>query len=298
MRYVKDNEWGTVFPNFQKWEFMCNHKSVGNGIFYSLVQVMQEVVRNRYGSVTNSCGYRCPECNALVGGASNSAHLYGGACDFRIDNGWQDNLQNRMALVTELRKDERVHYCYCQVNNNTIWNGYEYVNTPCNMGVYIHVDTYGDKYRIPLEDFKVENIGEDFVKIAFVPDNGSYDYAKYSLNGSDFIDLPITNTIGNLKPKTKYKVKITLRAKGTNLWTESKEIEFTTKDIPKETQEMPLKEEELVDSPITLPDTETSQNDPLNKEKTLIQIFKELFIKIIKLLGGKYEKSNKEIFKK
>jgi len=31
-----------------------------------------------------SSGYRCPELNAEVGGASNSAHLYGLACDFTI----------------------------------------------------------------------------------------------------------------------------------------------------------------------------------------------------------------------
>jgi hypothetical protein len=29
-------------------------------------------------------GYRCPEVNARVGGATNSAHLYGLACDFII----------------------------------------------------------------------------------------------------------------------------------------------------------------------------------------------------------------------
>src|SRR5262245_30603901 len=45
-----------------------------------------EGVRDHCGdhSVYVSSGYRCPELNAAVGGASNSAHLYGCAADIVI----------------------------------------------------------------------------------------------------------------------------------------------------------------------------------------------------------------------
>jgi len=45
-----------------------------------------EQVRKLLGSnpVFISSGYRCPELNAAVGGAGNSAHLYGAAADFTV----------------------------------------------------------------------------------------------------------------------------------------------------------------------------------------------------------------------
>jgi hypothetical protein len=48
-----------------------------------LAEVMEQV-RSALGDkpITITSGYRCPELNAAVGGATNSAHLYGLACDF------------------------------------------------------------------------------------------------------------------------------------------------------------------------------------------------------------------------
>jgi zinc D-Ala-D-Ala carboxypeptidase len=45
---------------------------------------VMEKVRNILGGhpITITSGYRCPELNAAVGGAPDSAHLYGLACDF------------------------------------------------------------------------------------------------------------------------------------------------------------------------------------------------------------------------
>jgi hypothetical protein len=50
-----------------------------------LASVMEEVraICGNY-PVTITSGYRGPELNAAIGGASNSAHLYGLACDFTI----------------------------------------------------------------------------------------------------------------------------------------------------------------------------------------------------------------------
>ena len=256
-KYVKDNEWGTTFPNFRKEEFMCNHHSVGNGIYYSLLEVMQNL-RNKYGSITISSGYRCPSCNASVGGASNSAHLYGGACDFRIDSGWQDNLQNRMNLVTELRNTYNVHYCYCKVDDNRIWNGYDYVWTPCNMGTYIHIDTNEGYYPAEIENFKIEEVGTDYVKVSFSPDNGTFDWAKYSLNKQDWVNLLTNNIIRDLQENTEYRVRLSLRTKDTPCWTESEELVFTTLK--------PQEEEKHEDSPITPTEPKKPENEPKKEE--------------------------------
>ena len=272
IKRVQDNEWGTVFPNFRKEEFMCNHKSVGDGMYHTLLEVMQEKVRNTYGSVYISCGYRCPSCNASVRGASNSAHLYSGACDFRLDSGWQDNEANRKKLVTQLRQDPRVHYCYCQVGDDGhhIWDGYsiQYVEYVA-MGVYIHIDTFPSYCSVPIGEFKVEEIGEDFVRTSFKPsnnDSNAYDWCCYKLNDSDWKNMPLNNLVSGLTPNTDYKIAIKLRTKGTDLWDVSETLEFTTKDIPKETQEMPLKEEKHEDSPITPTEPEKPENEPKKEE--------------------------------
>lgn len=280
-RVVKDKEWGTVFPNFRKDEFDCNHHSVGDGIYYSLLEVMQQL-RNEFGSISVSCGYRCPECNASVGGASNSAHLYGGACDFYIDSGFQENVNNRMALVTRLRNMGIVHYCYCKVDENRIWDGYNFVNTHCNMGAYIHVDTYPGEYKEEIDKFEIKEVGEDFVKVDFKAKDGAFDWAKYSINKQEWINLPTDNTIRKLQPDTTYRVRIELRNKGTDLWSESEELVFNT---------LKHQEEEKPQESTNIPETpETHENEPQkqeieHKENIFAKIIKNLIEMIIKLLS-------------
>jgi len=63
--------------NTPTWDVVENLKRLG---------LLMDQIRNGGGGkpVTILSGYRCPEVNALVGGATNSAHLYGLACDFVI----------------------------------------------------------------------------------------------------------------------------------------------------------------------------------------------------------------------
>jgi hypothetical protein len=64
-------------PNHPSWEVVDNLRRLGDTM---------ERIRAGLGghSVTISSGYRCVEVNAAVGGAENSAHLWGLACDFVV----------------------------------------------------------------------------------------------------------------------------------------------------------------------------------------------------------------------
>ena len=83
-------------PHFTLSEFIASDTAAMQGIDNTpdndaLAQLemtadLMELVRAICGSnpVLITSGYRCPELNAAVGGASNSAHLYGCAADFTI----------------------------------------------------------------------------------------------------------------------------------------------------------------------------------------------------------------------
>lgn len=129
--YVKDDEWGTKYPHFQKSEFTCPCcGSVGDGIASSLL-VDLEKLRDEYGAIQITSGYRCPNYNREVGGVSNSAHMRGQAADFYIMSGITNNQDNRIAIVNEIKGMPYYHYAYCNVNGDTP-----------SMGNAIHMDTY------------------------------------------------------------------------------------------------------------------------------------------------------------
>jgi zinc D-Ala-D-Ala carboxypeptidase len=87
---------GYLTPNFTLAEFITSDTAAMNGIDNTPSDVevdelaetaeLMELVRARCGDhpVLISSGYRCPELNAAVGGAENSAHLYGCGVDFTI----------------------------------------------------------------------------------------------------------------------------------------------------------------------------------------------------------------------
>lgn len=129
-KYVQDNEWGTKYPNFKKTEFKCPCcNGYGVGIASSLVELLQKL-RNKYGAIVITSGYRCPSWNKKVGGNKNSAHMKGQASDFYFKSGILANQSKRIAVVNELKKMKNYHYAYCNVNGNHK-----------NMGSAIHIDT-------------------------------------------------------------------------------------------------------------------------------------------------------------
>ena len=128
--YVQDDEWGTKYPHFQKSEFVCPCcGSIGNGIASTLL-VDLERLREEYGALIITSGYRCPNYNREVGGVSNSAHLKGQAADFVPTSGITNNQDSRIAIVNEIKGFPYYHYCYCNVNGDYP-----------NMGNAIHMDT-------------------------------------------------------------------------------------------------------------------------------------------------------------
>ena len=132
-KYVRDWEWGTKYPNFKKSEFKCPKycDSYGNGISSALVNNLQ-LLRNKYGNLIITSGYRCRKYNSTLAGAStNSWHLDGQAADFYFGSGILKNQNKRVEVVNEIKKMANVHYAYCNVNGN-----HE------NMGSAIHMDCY------------------------------------------------------------------------------------------------------------------------------------------------------------
>lgn len=129
-KYVLDSEWGTKYPNFKKAEFKCpcgKCNGYGNGIATTLVETLQEL-RNKYGKLQITSGYRCPAHNKAVGGSTNSKHTKGQAADFYL-NGF-NNQSNRVNMVNELKKTKYYNYSYTNVNGNHP-----------NMGNVVHLDT-------------------------------------------------------------------------------------------------------------------------------------------------------------
>lgn len=87
MKMHKKGEAVQLSKNFKSTEFDCNGKGCCSEtpIHTDLVKILQQV-RDHFGvSVNLNCGYRCPEHNAKVSGASaNSWHMKGYAADIVV----------------------------------------------------------------------------------------------------------------------------------------------------------------------------------------------------------------------
>jgi len=73
-----------ISPHFTLGEFQ-SHDGADMVKYSTYVLSWLEKIRARYGgTIRITSGYRSPSYNARVGGASNSAHLYGQAADFKV----------------------------------------------------------------------------------------------------------------------------------------------------------------------------------------------------------------------
>ena len=80
--------------NFSRHEFKCN---CGNCDYDTadkkLVDILQHL-REHFGQpITITSGNRCPEYNALIGGAKDSYHVRGRAADIQIKNVTPEEVQ-------------------------------------------------------------------------------------------------------------------------------------------------------------------------------------------------------------
>jgi zinc D-Ala-D-Ala carboxypeptidase len=73
-----------------------------------LVENVLQPIRDRFGSVNITSGYRAPQVNAAVGGARNSQHTTGEAADFRVPGSTQREVADW--IRTTLDFDQMILY--------------------------------------------------------------------------------------------------------------------------------------------------------------------------------------------
>ncbi len=97
--------------NFSLNEFDCRDGSVmPPDVFSNVVKLAKElqVLRDFIGkSITINSGYRSPDYNRSIGGASRSQHLLGKAADIRVDGISPRELRG---IIEELIKDGRLKF--------------------------------------------------------------------------------------------------------------------------------------------------------------------------------------------
>lgn len=93
----------------------------------ALASVVLQKIRDRFGSVTITSGYRGVLLNSTIGGSSTSQHKYGEAADFVIDGEdlydvamWiKDNLEFDQLILEVNKKGSRwVHVSYSRTDSN------------------------------------------------------------------------------------------------------------------------------------------------------------------------------------
>lgn len=78
-------------------------------------------IREAWGSAIRvTSGYRCPELNKAVGGASSSAHLTGGACDMQPCNGRQEDF-NKFVIAYLAKEKIRFDQIIKEKSGRTEW---------------------------------------------------------------------------------------------------------------------------------------------------------------------------------
>lgn len=108
-------------PHFTLEEFLVSETAARKGInntptdavIANLKRLAErlELVRAVFNKpIIISSGYRCPELNAAVGGAANSAHMYGRAADFRV-------LNDGPPLQVAIRITQRANIMFDQLIN-------------------------------------------------------------------------------------------------------------------------------------------------------------------------------------
>lgn len=142
-----------------------------------------------------------------------------------------------------------------------------------------------------IKEFSLTEVGDDYAKFHIVGDPGSFDWINYSLDDSNWMSYPIDNTIKNLQSNKTYKIKVECRNTGTDNWTISNYIIFTTKEKINNLN-MPQLDNNDIDNINTLPISKTTENgikeekkehylNKSKKKKTLIEIILDFLFKLL-----------------
>jgi len=95
--------------NFYLDEFQCKDLSdINEEVFNNLLELADnmQLIRDYLGaSITVNSGYRSPNYNKVIGGASGSKHKLGQACDFTVKGMTPEQVADR---VEELIKDSTI----------------------------------------------------------------------------------------------------------------------------------------------------------------------------------------------
>ena len=118
---LKGNSWNEI-KYFKKEEFTCKCGCKLNNIDINLVKILDSIRIHYNNPIIITSGCRCKKNNSLVGGVSNSKHLYGKAADFVVLNVPTYEVLN---YCNKLKKDNIIRYTY----GKTI-----------NMGNAVHID--------------------------------------------------------------------------------------------------------------------------------------------------------------
>ena len=77
-----------ITKNFYLDEFECRDKTdIPLDVFHNILELAEQMqkIRDLVGeSITVNSGFRSPDYNKKIGGASKSQHLLGKACDFTV----------------------------------------------------------------------------------------------------------------------------------------------------------------------------------------------------------------------
>lgn len=97
-----DSDWWEDIRYFKRSEFACKCGRCG-GFPAEPQEAMVRIadkIRGHFGAPAHVVsGLRCPDHNRAVGGKANSQHMYGEACDIRVDGvGWSELLAYTKSL--------------------------------------------------------------------------------------------------------------------------------------------------------------------------------------------------------
>ena len=99
-------------------------------LLHVLVDQLLDPIREAWGEpIVVSSGYRCPELNALVGGAQHSHHLLGCAADLIAGN--RDDHRRLFKLIVQMQQSGQIRFTQLIAEDNYRWIHISYV--PSNL---------------------------------------------------------------------------------------------------------------------------------------------------------------------